>query len=497
MTKAIRQFPFHVFLLPAFFVLHILNNYFGLMPGKAYATVGGYYLLLSVLLLLGGRLLLGSYNKAGLWTTGLLIIFYFFGSFHDFLKSLSFPSLLTSYTLLLTSILIISIAYFFYLKRHKGTFSKVHQYLNILFVVFTLIEITSIIYNIITNKREQNNYAHAQPPVLNTLPEQEQAKPDIFFIVFDEYTSSLALKKYFNYNNSFIDSTLHANNFYIATKAQSNYNSTPLSIGSGFNMQYFDQPLEKDKTTTKSILQALYTLKKSHLPRLLAGKGYDIYNFGLCDLGHYPVHTTRTFAEYETLPLYQETLWGRIERDIWWNMFKYKIPILNKIRSRQYTQKSWQLVITNRTNFQLTLDELNKQSARPKFVFMHVMMPHAPFLLDENGNFNATGTDMYDTAGYLQQLTWCNKWIDSLARAANQLFPRPRVVIIEGDHGFRDRKPAIREKQFMNLNAYYFSDKDHTTLYDSISPINTFKVISNKYFHTTLTLSPDSTILLY
>jgi hypothetical protein len=46
----------------------------------------------------------------------------------------------------------------------------------------------------------------------------------------------------------------------------------------------------------------------------------------------------------------------------------------------------------------------------------------------------------------------------------------------------------------MDLNTYYFSDGNYSTLYDSISPVNSFRVILNKYFKTGLPLLKDSTI---
>lgn len=501
MTKTPTSFPWHVFLLPAFFILHVLNSYYGLIPGKVYATFSFYYFLLSALLLLTGKFLTGSFSKGGIWASGVLVVFYFFGAFYDLLKGLSLPRLLTSYTILLSLILIFIIILLIYLKRNQRSFARGQQYLNILFAIFTCIEIASLLYNIATNARQKNNYANQTVPVLKSLKSQQDTiNPDIFFIVFDEYTSSLALKKYYHYDNTGLDSILRTNHFYMAPKAQSNYNSTPLSISSCFNMQYFNRPMEGELSTTKHILQAWYSLEMSQGPKLLAEKGYDVYNFGLSDLDHYPVNTSRYFSEYETLSLYQETLWGRIERDIWWNLNKLNMPALRKSDNKEYTNEANQYIARNLKNLRLTLTALKEQNARPKFVFAHIMMPHPPFYLDQQGNLQDEQTVMghqYAPALYLNQLVYCNKWIDSLSTAANQPFPRPRVVVIEGDHGFRDSSQiASREKQFMNMNAYYFSDKDYSTLYDNISPVNTFKLIFNKYFHTELVLSKDSTILL-
>lgn len=499
MIKTLPPFPRHVFLLPAFFILHVLNSYYGLIPGNVYLTYSFYYCLLSGILLLTGRFITGSFSKGGMLTTGLLIIFYFFGACHDLLKSLA--GMLASYTIVLPIILLLVIAWTVYLRKHTGTFRKGHRYLNILFTLFLLLEIAQLAYNILTGKQKENNYAHRSTPVLKNLGQQQDREdPDIFFIVFDEYTSSLALQKYLNYNNTHVDSTLLKNNFYVASKAQSNYNSTPLSITSCFNMSYIDKPLEGTKPTAKEGLQAWHSLKMSLLPKLLSENNYEIYNFALSDLNDHPVSTSRYFTRSEILPLYQETLWGRIERDIWWNVFKLNIPVLHKKREREYTSEANAYIDRNLKNLRLTIHELNKQTARKKFVFTHIMMPHAPFYVNETGQLQEQQvlTSVFDRSLYLKQLAYCNRWIDSLAKAANQSFSRPRVVIIEGDHGFRDANTltGIREKQFMNLNAYYFSDKDYRLLYDSISPVNSFKVVLNKYFQAAIPLSKDSTILL-
>jgi hypothetical protein len=156
----------------------------------------------------------------------------------------------------------------------------------------------------------------------------------------------------------------------------------------------------------------------------------------------------------------------------------------------------------NRKNWQFVLQELKTQNDQPKFIFGHIMLPHLPFYLDKKGNIRKKLSAAYrkknQDALYLEQLIYANSWIDSILQATNRNFSRPRIVIVEGDHGYRDFPyvPGRWNKQFMNLNTYYFSDKDYSLLYDSISPVNTFRVVLNKYFNTKLPLLKDSTIFL-
>jgi hypothetical protein len=74
---------------------------------------------------------------------------------------------------------------------------------------------------------------------------------------------------------------------------------------------------------------------------------------------------------------------------------------------------------------------------------------------------------------------------------------RERVVIIEGDHGhgYHDNY-ALSDLEFSNLNAYFFSDKNYHSLYPTISPVNTFRIILNKYFCKNLPLLKDSSFFM-
>jgi len=76
--------------------------------------------------------------------------------------------------------------------------------------------------------------------------------------------------------------------------------------------------------------------------------------------------------------------------------------------------------------------------------------------------------------------------------------PRPPVIILLGDHGFRNKDPEIaRSYDFINLNAVYFPDKNYETLNDTIGNVNELRIVFNKYFNQHLPLLADSTIRLW
>jgi hypothetical protein len=395
-------------------------------------------------------------------------------------------------------LLITFLIYSLYIAFSKARFTKFHKYLNQLLVLLLAFELIMMLKNSISGKSDENDYAHNNKEVISINKCDSCIKPDIFFIVFDEYTSSLALKKYLEFDNGLLDSTFRANHFFISPKSKSNYNSTPLSIAAAFNLQYFNKDLQNDSTVTKSLLQGWHTLKKSMIPKLLAEQNYKILNFGMSDLDHYPSLAKESFTEYKMMPLYLETLFGRIKKDIWWNVHKYDIGFIRNIQYASVRNNKASHISRNNANFKNLIRELNEQDNTPKFVFCHLILPHDPFYLNRYGQAypdSALSTPQFNKSRYLEQVQYANSLIYKIIKASNQKYPRPRVVIIEGDHGYRALQPD-RDSPFMNLNTYYFSDHDYKYLHDSISPVNTFRVILNKYFQSDFLLLKDSSILL-
>jgi hypothetical protein len=452
-------------------------------------------MVLSVVLLLAGRLIFTSTEKGGIWAFGLLMVFYFFGAAHDFLKELKIQSFLVSYSFVLPALLVFFMLFTVLIKKRKRKFIKFTFFLNILFSIFVLVELALLSFSMVTNKEKRLSLSGNNKPIdIEINQTDERLKPDIFFIIFDEYTSSASLKKYLNFNNENIDSVFLQKGCYIVHKSKSNYNATPLSIAATLNMNYLGKPLEGEQYNAELILRSCKAIKFTMVPELLKKGGYKIKNFGLFDLSSQPVLTSNFFDTYTEKLIYLQTLWGRIQKDIWWNV----VVRLNKNAERDDIQRE---VERNIINFKATVEELNIENDTPKFVYTHIMMPHEPYFFKKDGmpltkvvyNSDPSKRDSL----YLNQLIYTNTWIKKLVENIPPGHKRPLVVIIQGDHGFRGEWPiSYRERQFTNLNTFYFSDKNYNLLYDSIGSVNTFRVIFNKYFNANLPLLRDSTVLV-
>mgnify|MGYP000250471480 CR=1 FL=1 len=151
---------------------------------------------------------------------------------------------------------------------------------------------------------------------------------------------------------------------------------------------------------------------------------------------------------------------------------------------------------------------------KPTYTFAHIICPHRPFVFDKLGNdvlqntqFNLDNTIIKDGQfeerefidKYVQQTAYLNKLVLETVDTIIAKSDEKPIIIIQADHGpgsyyirkrYKNSNDPFRIRMAI-LNAYYFPDKDYSDLYSSISPVNSFRVILNKYFDTNLDILED------
>ena len=367
-------------------------------------------------------------------------------------------------------------------------------FFNTLFIILSIPELFLLPYYIFTHHEKTNDLGDYS----KTLSGQYQRcdtcnKPDIYFIVFDGYASSKCLQEEFDFSNASLDSFLSGKKFFISYQSKSNYNITPLSLASTFNMNYLGKDLANGDLTSRLFEQGSITIFQNELTPILEKEGYTIKNYSGFELKslskqNFDLTKGKKLIHYQTLA-------GRIQRDIWWNFYLHN-PLSNarsfkeKIRNTEVKEQIFQ-------HFDELMKEINIQSGNPKFVYAHIMLPHEPYYFDEKGNYNSLSEYENVTSKplYIGQLKYTNTFITQIVNKI--LEKKPSVIIIEGDHGFRYyTEISKKQKIFENLNTFYFPDHDYSSLYDGISPVNTFRAVLNKYFHEQFPLLKDTSIYI-
>ena len=300
------------------------------------------------------------------------------------------------------------------------------------------------------------------------LPDKKQMNlPDIYYIILDEYAGADSLEKNFNFDNTDFISALSKRGFFMPSNSYSNYPFTLLSIPSILNMQYlnfFSEEMGIDSTN----LQPIKILRENNLVmKNIKSQGYYVVSF---------------YAGADSVPLLVDE---------------------KPCNSRTIFSPSF-LGLDKRSEILCTFSEIPKIkdiTSQPVFVYAHMSLPHDPYVFDESGNPVSFNSENIDTSTerklYLQQLKFTNKktieTIDAIMAKSESL----PIIILQSDHGERigvnwdDPTKEMVRQGLNNLNAYYLPHDGRISLYDDITPVNTFRVIFNEYFDADFELLDD------
>ncbi|MGE5457286.1 MAG: hypothetical protein ACM3RX_02920 [Methanococcaceae archaeon] len=384
--------------------------------------------------------------------TQIIVKFAFFGH----------QSIALSVTYLLFSLLLI-----FYLKRSNTDLLKFTWFLNVLSIIFLFIILIQNIKANNTNITLKNRDKITEGKVGRNTP-------NIYYIILDSYTGNNSLKKYWNFDNSEFINYLKSKGFYVAN-SNSNYNYTPYSLSSSLNMSYLDLDNNREKSK-KNFNDLLNLINNCRAVKFIKNNGYRFINYSFFDVSN----QSKSYRDHF---LFQDRFFSR---SIFTMLFSGITDIRDQDELKSLPKDN--LTVLNKVK-NLTLD-----SNKRYFVYAHLLLPHFPYFFDHNGKLTPF-IDAYSTGDqqrYLEQLRFTNKLITDCIETILRNSKSKPIIIIQGDHGFRflQNKDQLAES-FSILNAYLFPDNDYSSLYDSISPVNTFRVMLNKYFGTKLNLLND------
>jgi len=118
-----------------------------------------------------------------------------------------------------------------------------------------------------------------------------------------------------------------------------------------------------------------------------------------------------------------------------------------------------------------------------------MVLPHSPYVFGANGEpiSEEESSTARGNKHFVNQLIFTNKKVKVLVDEILSKSKNPPIIILQADHGQGDSKPA----RMRILNAYYLPQGGNAVLYDSISPVNAFRIVFNLYFGTNYELLYD------
>ncbi len=493
MNNTLRKQPWFLLLLPLFFVLHGYAENFGFVSSSDVFVLELLYLSAAIVLFIIFYIFLRHRRGAALIASYLIAVNFFFGAVQDFLKL--HAEVINRYSILLPFFVILFIGLLIYVKRKKPSFIRLTLFLNLLFLIFIFIDLGSIIFKNI-NPQQNKFSAFFSSENTSFSPCDGCDKPDIYFLLFDEYASSSSLERYFNYDNSSFDSFLVNEGFHIQRQSESNYNFTPFSMASMFNLSYLNG-IEPSKIGIEDYARCNELIKTNSVMQFLSSLGYEIVNYSIFDLAGNPAMIRQDFLPLKTKLITDGTLLGRLRRDLMWMLLTGKFRI------------DWladQYFYDNMHNNETVLKNLamasSNDSNSPRFFYAHLFMPHPPFYFDAQGELKPSDviykqSEEKNIKAYLDYVTYTNARIKELIHSIKNNSKKEPVIIFMGDHGFRKQVDGEKlSHYFANQNAVFFPRKDYGLFYDSVTAVNQFRIILNTLFKQKLPILKDSTVFL-
>jgi hypothetical protein len=503
LKSLLSSWPLFLILLPLFFIYSGYNELFGFLSYD--------FVLQNLLVILAGVLLLflSSYalfrqnSKASLFTFLISLIFLTFGYLYDSVKQLAPQSFIIKFTFLLPALLFLFIVAFIGIQKSKKKSNELYVFLNLLFIILLLSETPNSIKRYKIDKSVNNLIDFRFSAYNNYQPKQmiaDSSKPDIYFLIFDAMASSKSIQQNFGRDMHQLDSFLLKKGFYVVTNGSANYNWTIHSLSSTLNMDYLPSWIAPVANDPKSYFWGSSSILNNSLFSILKQEGYHINSYQPISFDNEDWPGKSFFSNLRDNHFYFKTLPGRIWRDIFWNYTKINTPFIHKRQMEIIAERNRE----KKQYFDTTIALVKKSCSflgKPKFTYGHFMIPHEQYIFDSSGHVKPPMETIIKRREqvadyYLDQVIFARKVIIDLTTYIQENNRKNTIIIVAGDHGYRTDTGNKTGYSFKNFNSIYFPDENYQHLYDSLSPVNTFRIVLNKYFNAGLTLHKDSSIVV-
>ena len=296
--------------------------------------------------------------------------------------------------------------------------------------------------------------------------DDDNQMPNIYYLVFDEYSSIRFMKKYYNYDNTPFATELEEKGFNISYSSSNEAYATQICMTNVLNMDYlFDMSMNNNAELTPQITEKRHN---NLVFEVLRANGYQILGIGNPEFyglpriegGNTSAHTTLEGKSVEQL-LVEETLF-----------YPFYVP---------NTSSKFRDIATS-VNFICDMEK----PEQPTFVLFHIEPSHAPFVVDRDGQpiSGEHALDWTNKKYYLGTYIYTTGIIKTIVEAIQERDPES-VILIQSDHSARAANSGYdnmfeETDKCQIFNALYW--KNNPLDIEGLSGINTMRLLFNQLF---------------
>lgn len=385
--------------------------------------------------------------RAGVETSGLLIVFFSFGRVHgsihaqyleqDFDYQLPGVGPIPVYGVVIGSLVFLGMSGLYWLgtrwltrsrSRLGGAASLLQASAAVLLIMQT--------FSFFSYQGDKERLESERRKIFPSLPVSSHKAPldqlpDIYFIVPDGYARADRLREFYHFDNSTHLEALKERGFQVLEQSEAAYYWTFLSLSSTLNMGPVNGFYDWADLAQEDRSLPYYALRKNRVLELIHSYGYEFHQ------------TASTFEAARDNP-FADRIW-HCDR---WEVFNQEY--FRVLSETTLARPLFGLVFGDLANCHLNHFENVKRfaaekAAAPRFLFAHFVLPHHPYLFDKEGNVLklATVSNQFDfqaklwrkTDAYVEQLQFVSKKLLEVVDAIRKHQTRPSVIVIASDHG--------------------------------------------------------------
>lgn len=429
------------------------------------------------------RLLLGHWGRGSLLASVFVILFHAYGRVFDavwsveFIDKWKFESSRDLHGLLASVSALIVFGAYLRLRRPLNA-EGVSKLLTTFGAVMALFSTFNIAQAALSVQPETEPAAAAKrAPILRV---DSPDKPDVYYIILDGYARQDVLKSFYRYDNRSFIKSLRDRGFYVADNSRSTYTQTFLSLTSTLEMEYMDQYYSVNAEEMDKRPAIYKRLTQHKVGKRFQSHGYQYVHFNTnfsatqsmkhADIA-YSFRPPQLQTEFVSV-LLRTTMLRPLEPDVA-SMYLYMMDKVKEVPTIK----------------------------GPTFTFLHLLMPHNPYVFDKKGNIRNNiplTLQMQEKTGgwrakkeYIEQLRYLNRRILEIVDALIAKSKYPPVIILQSDHGsassYRAYDSTLRRakswhERTATLNAWYAPPAVQERLSDNMVSVNTFRILFSELF---------------
>jgi hypothetical protein len=323
-----------------------------------------------------------------------------------------------------------------------------------------------------------------------------QDLPDVYYVILDGYARADVLKEVYHFDNSEFIEHLQSKGFFVPGGSRSNYVQTYLSLASALNLSYLDELKGvMGKSQSRRPLQYLIQ-EKSAAVELLKRAGYRYVFLG-------SRYSATNFSAQADVCHCESAGLNDLENKL---MLFTPLSFVGAISAAQHRTHAQHVLRT----FRDLAD--SSMAPGPKFVFAHVVVPHPPFVFGPRGQSvtpvgpfvlndgnDYLGSRQGYVEGYRGQVTFVNTRIQEVVDAILSRARGAPVIILQADHGpgselnWESIERTNTKERSGIFAAYRVGARMRARFYETITPVNAFRIVFNDLLGTRLPTLPDRT----